>query len=292
MGDILVLGNAGLDLRIELPRLPRAGESLLGGNPSRAPGGKGLNQAVAAARAGARARLFAPLGADATGDEVAAALRAEPFDGLELPRLAEPTDYSILMVLPDGENCVTGAGPCAAALDAGTAARFAAGAGPGDLLLVQGNLSAAATLAALQAAEGARRLFNPAPQWWDARPLLPHCTIVVANRGEAEALTGEASPEAGAAALHRAGVALAIVALGCIVADAGGLRHHPAVPTAAVDTTGCGDAFCGVLAAWLTRDAALDAAIAAAQRAAALTATRPGAYAALPTPAEMAAAPM
>lgn len=282
---VLVLGNAGLDLRILLPRLPVPGETLLGADATRAPGGKGLNQAVCAARAGAAVVFCAPLGQDAQGDEVALALAAEGFAGLVLPRMPHPTDFSLLMVLPDGENSITGAGPCAAALAPRDAGAFAAGAEPGDLLLLQGNLSVAATAAALRAAagRGARTMLNTAPLWWDPAPLLPLCHVVVANAGEARAITGKADPGRAAAHLGHAGVALAIVTLGaegCLTRHDGIERHWPAPAVRAVDTTGCGDTVCGVLAATLGRG--LDVAVPRAQAAAALAATRPGAYAALP----------
>lgn len=302
MNRVLVLGNAGLDLAVRLPRLPLPGETLLGealagagagAGAGHAPGGKGLNQAVAAARAGAAVHLLAPLGGDAAATAVAEALAAEGLAGVELPRLPHATDFSVVMVLPDGENSITGAGPCAAALPAQHAAAFAATARPGDLVLLQGNLSRAATSAALAeaVARGARTLLNPAPMWWDPAPLLAQCRIVVANRGEAAALSGEADPAAALAWLRRAGVALAIVTLGaegCLVLDEAGPRHCQVPPVRAVDTTGCGDTFCGVLAAGLAAGHAVRDAVARAQRAAAITASRPGAYAALPTRAELA----
>lgn len=291
MNRVLVLGNAGIDLGVRLPRLPVAGETLPGVGAGRAPGGKGLNQAVVAARAGAAVHLLAPLGTDAAADEIAVALAAEGFAGLDLPRLPHATDFSVLMVLPGGENCITGAGPCAAAFSVEPAAAFAAKARPGDLLLVQGNLSQEATAAALAAAQGARTLLNPAPLWWDPAPLLPLCRIVVANRGEAETLSGEADPARAAAWLRAAGVGLAIVTLGaegCLAMDGAGLRRWPAQPVDVVDTTGCGDTVCGVLAAGLAAGMSLDAAIPWAQRAAAKTASRPGAFAALPTADELA----
>ena len=160
-------------------------------------------------------------------------------------------------------------------------------------MLLQGNFAAAATEAALHAARarGARTMLNPAPLWWDMRAVLELCDIVVANRGEAATLTGENTPEDAAGKLRaRAGQA-AIVTLGadgCILAANGAIRQFPALPVRAIDSTGCGDAFCGALAAALARGVALDVAIAAAQRAAAVTATRPGAFAALPTHAELA----
>ncbi len=291
MSRVWVLGNAGFDLGVRLPRLPLPGETFLGEEAGRAPGGKGLNQAVAAVRAGAAVHLLAPLGTDAAADDVAAALAAEGFAGLDLPRLPHMTDFSVLMVLPDGENSITGAGPCAAAFPAEQAAGFAARAAPEDLLVLQGNLAQAATLAALEAARGVRTMLNPAPLWWDVAPLLPLCRILVANRGEAAAISGEADPAHAASWLHAAGVGAAIVTLGaggCLAVDAAGLRHWPAAAVQAVDTTGCGDTFCGVLAAGLAAGMPFDAAIPRAQRAAAITASRAGAYAALPTRQELA----
>ncbi len=286
MSRVWVLGNAGFDLGVRLSRLPRPGETFLGEEAGRAPGGKGLNQAVAAARAGAAVHLLAPLGMDAAADEVAAALAAEGFAGLDLPRLPHMTDFSVLMVLPDGENSITGAGPCAAVLPAEQAAGFAAQAAAADLVLLQGNLTQAATFAALTAANGARAMLNPAPLWWDMAPLLPLCHILVANRGEAAAISGESDPACAASWLYAAGVGVAIVTLGaegCLAVDEAGLRRWPAESVQVVDTTGCGDTFCGVLAAGLAAGMLLDEAIMRAQRAAAITASRPGAYAALPT---------
>jgi ribokinase len=110
MGRVLVLGNAGLDLGLRLPRLPRPGETLPGRDATRTPGAKGLNQAVAAARAGATVLFAAPLGQDPQGEEIAAWLAGEGLAGLHLPRLPHPTDFSVLL-LPGGENSITGAGP-------------------------------------------------------------------------------------------------------------------------------------------------------------------------------------
>jgi ribokinase len=293
-GRVFVLGNAGLDLRIELPRLPRPGETMPGANPSRAPGGKGLNQAIAAARAGATVHFLAPLGADATGAEIADALGTEGLAALVLPRMPAPTDYSLVMVLPDGENSITGAGPCAALLPPEAADAFLADARGGDIVLLQGNLSAATTEAALRLARrnGARGMVNTAPLWWDMRTVLAQCDLVVANRGEAARLSGSPDPVHAAAMLAEA-CGEAVVTLGaegCMLAGAAeGVRAIPTDPVAARDTTGCGDAFCGVLAARLAAGLPIETAIGDAQRAAALTATRAGAFAALPTRAELAA---
>ena len=292
MGRVFILGNAGLDLGLGLPRLPLRGETLLGHGTTRAPGGKGLNQAVAAVRSGAQVMFHAPVGQDPDGDWIGTVLSEEGFTALDLPRLPHPTDFSILMTLPDGESSIASAGPCAAALMPEAAAEFAAAVAPGDVLLLQGNLSRAATEAALSAgaARGASTMLNPAPLWWEAGPLLPLCRILVVNRVEAEAITGLADPRAAAAWMRKEGAGLVLVTLGaegCLAAVKDGIRLYPAVPVTAVDTTGCGDTFCGVLAALLASGRGLDAAVDAAQQAAALTATRAGAYAALPSRDEL-----
>lgn len=283
MNRVLVLGNAGIDLVMPVPRLPRPGETLVGGEASRAPGGKGLNQAVMAARAGAEVHLLAPLGNDADGAAVAAALAGEPIARLSLPRAGPGTDLSVILVAPDGENCIATSGACADVLDVIAAETFAAEAGPGDLLLLQGNLSLAATLAAARRAKatGARVLLNPAPLRWDVRGLLPLCAAVVANEGEAAAITG-LEGMAAAEALRSMGPALAVVTLGSRGCAVAGIGLLPAVPVRAVDTAGAGDAFCGTLAAALAIGLAVPDALDAAMRAAADTCTRPGAYAALP----------
>ncbi len=286
MSRVFVLGNAGLDRILRVPRLPNPGETLVGTEGGTAPGGKGLNQAVVAARAGAAVHFCAPLGEDAAADTILAALQAESLAALTLPRTGATTDVSLLMVLPDGENAIVSLGARAAGLTAAQATAFVAETAPGDWLLMQGNLTAEATAAAIATAKarGARVMLNPAPLWWDATHLLGVCDIIVANRGEAATLAGDA------AALHRAGAHLAIVTLGaegCVAADMDGVRHHPVAAVPALDSTGCGDTFCGVLAASLTAGLPVAAAISRAQAAASLCAGRAGAFAALPVREEV-----
>ena len=288
-GTVFVLGNAGVDLSLTLAHLARPGETAVASAGARAPGGKGLNQAVVAARAGARVRFCAPVGEDAEAEFVAQALAAEPLAGLRLLRRPEPTDTSIVMVADDGENSIVSLCRCADTLDEAEAEVFAGGVAAEDWLLVQGNLTAAATLAAARAARG-RVMLNAAPLRWPVAPVLPFCAVAVVNRGEAEAITGLADPGDAALRLRAQGCAAAVVTLGaegCVWADADGLHRLPAAAVQAVDTTGAGDTFCGVLAARLASGRALPDALAAAQRAAALSVTRFGAYAALPTVGEL-----
>jgi ribokinase len=293
MSRVLVFGNAMLDLSLAVARLPAPGETLVAASLTRAAGGKGLNQAVAASRAGATVTLRAPVGADADGDFLAAALAGEGCT-VRLLRLAPPTDLSVLLVADDAENCIISVCACADSLGVAAAEAAADDLAAGDWLLLQGNFGAAATAAAASRAvrRGAQVLFNPAPVRWPAEAALAASSVVVANRGEAAALVGAADPPAAAAALRAHGPAVAIVTLGaagCVWADAAGVHAAPAPAVRAIDSTGCGDTFCGVLAAGLAGGAEPTNAIAVAQRAAALAATRRGAFAAIPSAAEIAA---
>ncbi len=288
-GTLFVLGNAGVDLSLALAHLARPGETAVASGGVRAPGGKGLNQAVAAARAGARVRFCAPVGDDAEAGFVAQSLAVEPLAELRLLRRPGPTDISVVMVAGDGENSIVSLCRCADTLSEADAAAFAGGMAPGDWLLMQGNLTAAATSAAMRAARG-RVMLNAAPLRWPVAPMLPSCAVVVVNRGEAEAATGLADAGDAALRLRAQGCAAAVVTLGaegCVWADADGVGRLPAIPVQPLDTTGAGDTFCGVLAARLASGQALPDALTAAQRAAALSVTRFGAYAALPTAAEL-----
>ena len=288
-GTVFVLGNAGVDLSLALAHLARPGETAVASGGVRAPGGKGLNQAVAAARAGARVQFCAPVGEDAEADLIARILAAEPLARLRLPRRPEPTDISVVMVADDGENSIVSLCRCADTLDEAEAEAFAGETAPGDWLLMQGNLTAAATLAAARAARGPVML-NAAPLRWPVAPVLPFCAVAVVNRGEAEAITGLPEPGGAALRLRAQGCGAAVVTLGaegCAWADADGSGRLPAAAVRPVDTTGAGDTFCGVLAARLASGRALPDALAAAQRAAALSVTRFGAYAALPTVGEL-----
>jgi len=289
MTTVFVLGNAGIDLSLALPHLVRPGETAVATSAVRAPGGKGLNQAVVAARAGARVRFCAPVGEDEDAAFVAAALARERLAELRLLAKPVPTDRSIVMVAADGENSIVSLCGCADALTKAEAATFAAEATSEDYLLLQGNLTRPATLAAA-CGSAARKVLNPAPLRWPITGLLRFCEVVVVNRGEAESITGLSNPEAAAHKLHALGCATAIVTLGsdgCLWVDPQGAGCMAAVAVTALDTTGAGDTFCGVLVAQLGEGAALRNAIAAAQAAAALSVTRHGAFAALPSAVEL-----
>ncbi len=136
---LLVVGNACLDLVLILDRLPAAGETRLASACRREPGGKGLNQAVAAQRAGAAVRLVAAVGADDAGARLRAAVGAEGLLDQDLIAVDGASDLSVVMVDADGENAIASTAAAAAAL---APPACLADLGPGGFLLVQGNLAA------------------------------------------------------------------------------------------------------------------------------------------------------
>ncbi len=289
MSRAFVLGNASLDTTLRVPRLPMAGETLMATGIQRSPGGKGLNQAVMAARAGAEVHFLAPLGDESETSLIRDAVAAEGLDA-EWVMTGAPTDLSSLMVAPDGENCIVSTGACCDSLGLGPALDFVARVAAGDVLLLQGNLRLDVTLAAVRLArtQGGRVMLNTAPLRWDFSALLPLCDLVVANRFEARLITGHDTPEGAARAL--AGAEAAVVTLGgagCVLAGPV-IQTFPAEAAAVVDTTGAGDVFCGVLVASWVSGLALPAAIARAQHAAAISVGRAGCFGAFPLRTELA----
>ncbi len=283
-----VLGNAALDETFRVGGLPRPGESVLAAEAGRGLGGKGANVAVALARAGVPVRLVAALGRDEAGGALRALLEAEGLAGA-LRTVGAPTDRSLILVDEGGENVVVTTQAAALALDPAAIEAALDAAGPGDLVALQLNLSMDATCAALRVARrrGCRTALNPSPLRGPVpEGLWPLVDVAFLNAGEAQALGG-------VEALRALGAACVVVtrgALGAVMHGPGGEVAVPAVPAAAVDPTGAGDAFMAVsLASALRRAAALDGrALRHGARAAALVVARPGAVAALPSREEMA----
>ncbi|WP_222183382.1 PfkB family carbohydrate kinase [Geminicoccus harenae] len=280
MTRLLVLGNAALDLALRLPRLPLPGETLLADGQAGDVGGKGLNQAVAAGRCGVPVRLATALGTDAKGQRIRAALAAEGLAVEVLRSVEAPTDRSIVLVGADGQNMIVTTADQARGVDAAAAEAACAGLAPGDFLLVQGNLPADATGAALAAARqrGARTLANPSPLWFDWPPLLADVDLVLVNEPEAAML--DLGP-ADAVVVTRG-------ADGAVLRDRQGRQDEVAAPAVqAVDTTGAGDVLAGVLAAGLCLGMAPLLALRWGVAAASLKVGRQGTLRAFPDAAEL-----
>ncbi|WLD11952.1 ribokinase [Planctellipticum variicoloris] len=297
-GRVLVVGSSNTDLIVRTERLPRPGETLLGGRFLSAPGGKGANQAVAAARAGAQVTFVARLGQDAYGDVALKGFHADGIDTQFIVRDArEPSGVALICVSAAGENSIAVAPGANAKLSAADVRRAKAVVGPGDVVLVQLETSPVAVTAAAQlaATSGARLILNPAPAGPLPAEILPRVSIITPNETEAELLTGRRvrdprTANLAARVLHELGVETVILTLGARgawVSEPAGTFLAPPFPVQAVDTTAAGDVFNGALAARLVEGQPLAAAVHFASAAAAISVTRMGAQPSAPRRAEI-----
>ncbi len=284
-GRVAVVGSLNMDLEFFAQRLPDAGETVAGESFAQYPGGKGLNQAVAARRSGAAVRMFGRVGDDAFGAALRALLAAESVDNTGV--LTDPaagTGVAAIVVQPDGENRIISVPRANGRLDAGDIASAEAEIARADILLLQGEVVLAASLRAAQAirAAGGRVVFSPAPvppPSAELSALLADCDFLLVNRREAGALGGHAELAA------RCGGALIMTlgADGALLYQPGAEPQRlPAFPVAVVDTTAAGDALAGALAAELAAGRALPDALRWGMAAGALACTRAGAIPSLP----------
>jgi ribokinase len=291
---VVVIGNAVVDVAYQVERLPGAGETVLARERTVDVGGKGLNQAIIAHRAGAEVRFCAGLGDDPAAGIIRACLEAEGLSPAWLVSVPCATDESIIYVARSGENCIVSTGEAAKHLAPADTDGVLAGVAPGDVLLLQGNLSREVTgmcLARGRAAE-ATTILNPAPIAFDYAGLWPLVDIAILNQIEAQTLTGEVHAAA-TAALRSRGVNAVVLTLGpegALVHDATGPPQRLPAPTViALDTTGAGDVLAGVAAAAIDRGLSLMSAVRWAVAAASRKVTRHGTSSGLPTSDELAA---
>lgn len=288
---VCVVGNAAIDLNLRVACLPQPGETTLALETVSDFGGKGANQAVVAARAGAATQLFAALGCDADGERILACLIGAGVDTAHVVRLCCATDLSIVTVDARAENTIVTRNDAAASYrpDART---LLAATDTGDWVVLQGNLSTQVTMDMLHAARRNRRrtLFNPGPVRLDYRLILASVDVLVVNRCEAAALSAIDDPIRAAAALHQAGASEVLVTLGAdgvIWCNDCGAKSVAAVRAKVVDSVGAGDAFCGTLVAALAQGLPMPLALRWALSVAALTVARRGAQASFPDRAAM-----
>jgi len=319
-GRVIIVGSVNVDLVVIASRLPGPGETVTGGDVARHHGGKGGNQAVAAARLGARVAFVGAVGEDDFGAVARAALAAEGIDVSHLATVARPTGVALIVVDARAENLIAVApGANASPTTASVAAALEALAvGPGDVVLASCEIPPGAVRAALAGAcaAGATSVLNPAPADGLDPATIALADVLTPNQAELALLA--AAPGAGAAAagagagaavpaegapgtetlarrllVEGAGgraVVVTLGAAGALVVPAGGpATAIPAPHVVPVDTTGAGDAFNGALAAGLAAGLPLGAAVRRAVTAAGLSTTRAGARAGMPTAAELAA---
>ncbi|MBI5716845.1 MAG: ribokinase [Burkholderiales bacterium] len=283
---VVVAGSLNLDLVGRAPRIPGPGETVMGQTLARFHGGKGGNQAVAAARLGAAVRFFGAVGRDAAGDELLAGLAAEHIDVAGVARVDTASGCALITVSEAGENAITvlpGANR-EAPLPTEGALRGA------RCVVLQMEVPPAANQAwaAAARAAGVPVMLNAAPAGADAVALLPWTDLLLVNEGELAQLcaqTGHAE-----AALGPATVVTTLGERGCRVWHRGREVAVPGRPVDVVDTTGAGDTFAGALAAALAAGKALIPAVTEANVAAALSCRRPGARGGMPSRAELDAA--
>lgn len=293
MGRIVVLGSTNTDMVIKADRIPSPGETVLGGSFVMNPGGKGANQAVAAARLGGDVLFVGKVGADGFGREARSLFEKE---GMELSLFTDPerpSGIALIMVDGRGQNCISVASGANGALspeDIGPVRRVFETA---SLVLAQLEipLETVALAARWAAACGVPVILNPAPARALPAALLASLSVITPNEGEAEALTGirvgdGASARAAARALHGRGVRQAVITMGeqgaFFSSDGGEDGLVPAEPVEAVDATAAGDVFNGALAVALSEGKGLRDAVVFASGAAALSVTRMGARPSIP----------
>jgi ribokinase len=309
-GRVVVVGAVNVDLVVVAARLPGPGETVTGGDVARHHGGKGGNQAVAAARLGARVAFVGAVGDDDFGAAARAALAAEGIDVTHLAAVPRPTGVALIVVDARAENLIAVAPGANASPTATTvkAALDALAVGPGDVVLTSREVPPAAVRAALEAARaaGALAMLNPAPADGLDAATAALADLLTPNERElaelappADDRSANASPtvEASARRLLAAGLPdrAVIVTLGAAGALAvpwdGPAIAIPAPRVVPVDTTGAGDTFNGALAAGLAAGLPLGDAARRAVGAAGLSTTRAGAREGMPTTAELAALP-
>ncbi len=292
--EIAVVGSCNLDLVVGVDRVPVVGETVLGGDLQQVPGGKGANQAVAAARLGRSVAMVGRVGDDAAGDTLVEALEGDGVDTSALQRTpGVPSGVALIAVQADGDNAIVvspGANARLSAADVGGAGVVA----EAPVVLAQTEIPLEAVLEASRSADGTFVL-NPAPVPSDGLPLelLDAVDVLVPNQTELALLVGHRGPvdAAGATRLARqlpcASVIVTLGAAGALVISGGDEVHVPAPQVRPVDTTAAGDAFCAAVAERLVAGVDLVDAATWAVRVGAATTLVAGAQPSLPTPAEV-----
>ncbi|MEJ5376887.1 MAG: ribokinase [bacterium] len=289
MSRVVVIGSANVDLTVRLPRLPKEGETVSGGELYKCFGGKGANQAVAALRAGAEVRFLAKLGKDATGRELRAHLEGMGLPGRYLlAHEGAATGTALILVDREGKNLIGVAPGANRSLSGEEVLFFEELFHWGKLLLCQLEIPMGAVKVALRMAKqnGMITLLNPAPFNDLSEETLQMVDVITPNQGEATALTGCQDAEAAARKLSRMGPSLVILTLGqrgVLCFREGEAIFFPSHEVKAVDTTGCGDAFNGALACALAEGKGVDEAVRFAVAAGALAATVKGAQDSMPS---------
>ncbi|MDD4868916.1 MAG: ribokinase [Kiritimatiellae bacterium] len=298
MEKIVVIGSSNTDMIIKLDRIPRPGETILGGAFTTAAGGKGANQAVGAARAGGHVTFIARVGQDMFGEQAVAGFIR---DGINVDYVfrdkSNPSGVALIFVARDGENSIAVASGANAKLVPADVKKAKRAFKCNDVLIMQLEtpLETVQTAADIAFKTGMRVILNPAPARSLPDRLLKRISILTPNESEAELLTGitvngEASAAKAANRLRARGVSTVIVTLGvhgAFVSTADFCGCIKGFKVKAVDTTAAGDVFNGALAVKLAEGHSITEAVRFAHAAAAISVTRLGAQTSAPTRKEI-----
>ncbi|RWB35977.1 ribokinase [Mesorhizobium sp.] len=295
---IIVIGSINLDLIANVDRLPAPGETVRGSGFTTAPGGKGANQALAAARAGAKVHMVGAVGKDNFAAEALALLREGKIDLSGVGETFASTGTALIMVADDGENVIAVVPGANDSVVTGDLSK--AFIKKGDVVLLQQEIPLQTVDAALDAARaaGAVTVLNTAPFRGEAAALLGKADYVVANEtefdlyGEALSLSGRDRPARMRDYAGKTGrtIVVTLGGDGVLAATPADLLMLPALKITPVDTVGAGDTFCGYFAAGLSSGLPLDQALTRAAAAGSLACLKPGAQSAIPLAKEVDAA--
>ncbi len=299
MNKIVVLGSLNTDLVQRVPRMPVAGETLRGSDLQIFVGGKGANQACAAALLGGRVHMAGKVGTDVFADRLVQELRSAGVDTGLVARSQAASGSAIIVVLPNGENSIV----ISPGANADISVEFALAAieelERGDLLLCQLETPLNAVTAAIVTAhkKGVVTILDPAPACDLPDELLSSTSILTPNQTEAAALAGISEApksfedaELVARQLQARGASTVILKMGaggCLIAEGNTIAAKPGLRVQAIDTTAAGDTFNGALAAALAMGKPLSDAVDFANAAAALSVTKPGAIASMPSSSQV-----
>lgn len=292
---IIVVGSINLDLIATVDRLPGPGETVPGSGFSTAPGGKGANQALAAARAGAQVRMVGAVGKDNFAADALDCLKNAMIDLSGVGETHASTGTALILVGADGENMIAVVpGANASVLPGDLSKAFMK---KGDVVLLQHEIPLATVAAALDMAReaGAVSILNTAPFQAEAAELLAKADVIVANEtefdlyGKALSLDGSDRADRIAAFARRTGrtIIVTLGSEGVMAATRDDFLQVPSLPITPVDTVGAGDTFCGYLAASLGAGLGLEDALRRAAVAGALACLKPGAQPAIPLAKEV-----
>lgn len=297
MAQICVVGSINADLAVRVARHPLPGETLLGTGALITAGGKGANQAVAAANLGAQVSMVGAVGHDSNAQPALQYLRRAGVDLQCVEEVEAPTGLALITVSEDAENTIVVVPGANATVDEQQVSKAKSQIAGADIVLLQGEIPASGFAAAVRVATG-KVMVNLAPVIDVPTDVLLQADPLVANEHEAGLILGLYGVDVAtvgqreedmALALREVGFRTVVItrgARGAVVATAEGLTPIRPAPVTAVDSTGAGDAFVGALAAQLAQGSSLIDASQYAARVGAFAATRQGAQSSYPTPAD------